>query len=169
MDTVLSLGVYDGALRSAVLRMKRPWGEALAMSISHALFDAVGERLVEWASDVVAPIPMHWTRRLVRGTNGPEIVAEVLGRRLGVPVARRLLVRRRKTRRQFSLPPGERFGNVRRAFRVAAGYHLKGVRVLLVDDILTTGATCSEAAMSLRAAGADSVAVVVVARAEGLS
>jgi ComF family protein len=169
MDAVLSLGMYEGALRRAVLRMKRPWGETLAMAISHSLFDAVGEQLVKLASDVVAPIPMHWTRRLFRGTNGPEIVAEVLGSRLGVPVARRLLVRRRKTRRQFNLPPSERFGNVRRAFRVAAGYHLKAVHVLLVDDILTTGATCSEAARTLLAAGAASVAVVVVARAEGVS
>jgi predicted amidophosphoribosyltransferase len=85
-----------------------------------------------------------------------------------VPVARRLLIRRRKTLRQFSLPPSERFGNVRRAFRVAAGYHLSAARVLLIDDILTTGATCNEAAKSLLAAGAARVAVAVIARAEGI-
>jgi predicted amidophosphoribosyltransferase len=94
-------------------------------------------------------------------------VAEVVGRRLRLPVARRLLVRRRNTKPQFSLHPGERFTNIRGAFRVATGYHLSAARVLLVDDILTTGATCSEATRALLAAGAAQVSVLVVARAEG--
>lgn len=75
-----------------------------------------------------------------------------------------LLVRTRKTLPQADLPPSRRFENVRGAFRLAAGYDIRGARVLLVDDILTTGATCSEAAKVLKQAGAASVAVAVIAR-----
>jgi predicted amidophosphoribosyltransferase len=70
----------------------------------------------------------------------------------------------RSTRKQFDLSPTARWENVRRAFAVRSGYHLKDAHVLLCDDILTTGATCSEAARALREAGASRVSVVVVAR-----
>ena len=163
---VLSLGTYDGPLRQAVLRMKRPAGETLAAAVANLLCDCVEDRLSGLEFDVAVPIPMHWMRRLVRGTNSAEIIAEVVGRRLRLPVARRLLVRRRKTKPQFSLHPEERFRNIRGAFRVAAGYYLNAARVLLVDDILTTGATCSDAARTLLAAGAAQVSVLVVARTE---
>jgi predicted amidophosphoribosyltransferase len=66
------------------------------------------------------------------------------------------------------LTPPQRWENVRRAFSVRGGYHLKEAHVLLVDDILTTGATCSEAARTLRKAGASRVTVVVAARAIGI-
>lgn len=166
-DWVLSLGVYDGELRRAVLRTKRPAGETLLIGLSRLLLEVHGSQLSDFEADVVVPMAMHWTRRMMRGVNGPEISAEIVAGHLGVPMARRLLVRRRKTIRQFNLPPSQRFRNVRRAFRVPAGYHLDTARVLLVDDILTTGATCSEAACTLRAAGAARVGVVVLARAEG--
>jgi ComF family protein len=117
------------------------------------------------APDVVIPVPMHWTRRVRRGTNGPETVAEYLARKLRVPFTTRLLLRSRRTQRQADLPPGNRFRNVRRAFRLDESYHLEGVCVLLVDDVLTTGATCGEAARVLLEAGAAQVAVAVVARA----
>jgi ComF family protein len=147
--------------------MKRPTGEGLAIAVAHLLADHTGSQLVEFEPDVVVPIPMHWTRRLVRGTNSAETLAEVLARRGRLPIARRLLVRLRKTLPQFNLHPGERVRNIRGAFRVRAGYHLDAARVLLVDDILTTGATCSEASRVLLAAGAAQTTVAVVARAEG--
>jgi predicted amidophosphoribosyltransferase len=85
-----------------------------------------------------------------------------------VPVAR-LLIRKRNTLPQKELPPRERFKNLRGAFRIRKRMlpHLGGSRVVLVDDILTTGATCSEAARVLKQAGAAAVAVAVVARALG--
>ena len=166
-EGVVSLGPYNGPLRRAVLRMKRPSGEALAIAVAHLLCDHVGSQIADLNVDLVVPIPMHWTRRWVRGTNSAEVIAEVVAQRRAVPIARRLLVRRRKTRPQFNLHPGERIRNIRSAFRLSAGYHFSAARVLLVDDILTTGATCNEVAKVLRAAGATRVAVAVVARAEG--
>ena len=78
-----------------------------------------------------------------------------------------ILVRRRNTLPQASLAPSRRFENVRGAFRVRRPETVKGARVLLVDDVLTTGATCSEAANVLKQAGVAMVAVAVIARAEG--
>ncbi len=78
-----------------------------------------------------------------------------------------ILVRRRNTLPQAGLAPLRRFENVRGAFRVRRPNAVKDARVLLVDDVLTTGATCSEAADVLKQAGAAMVAVAVVARAEG--
>jgi ComF family protein len=147
--------------------MKRLSGEALTIAVADLLCDRQGQQIAAFRCDSIVPIPMHWTRRAVRGTNSAEIIAEVLSRRLGLPVAGRRLVRRRKTLPQFNLNPSGRIRNIRRAFRLSAGYHCSAARVLLVDDILTTGATCNEAAKVLRAAGATRVAVAVVARAEG--
>jgi ComF family protein len=163
-DETVSLGRYDGLLRDWLLRMKHGRGESLTLSIAKLIWRRHSERLAAMRPDVVAPVPMHWRRRLVRGTNSPAILAERLAEHLRVPHAIDLLRRTRHTPPQFSLPPSERPANVRNAFVVRPGYHLRKARVLLVDDILTTGSTCSAAARALKQAGAAFVAVAVVAR-----
>ncbi len=167
-QSVLAMGVYRGELREAVLRMKQLPGEPLSMAVGRLLCRELGESLASLAPEVVVPVPMHWSRRLVRRTNSAEILAERVASTLRIPVCREVLVRRRNTPPQFGLSAHGRFRNVRRAFRLAAGYDLGAARVLLLDDILTTGATCSEAARVLLAAGAERVDVAVVARAEGI-
>lgn len=94
-------------------------------------------------------------------------LAETIGRKLGLPVAWEALIRIRPTRVQGGLPPEERFANVAGAFEVIDRQSIVGRAVLLVDDILTTGATCHEAARVLCDAGATRVDVAVLARAEG--
>jgi ComF family protein len=147
--------------------MKRPSHGALSVAMGRLLAQRRRERLIEVQADVVIPIPMFWRRRLGRGTNSPEVLASCLGKSLGIPVRRRVLVRHRNTLPQADLSPSRRFQNVRGAFRVRRGDALKDARVLIVDDVLTTGATCSEAAKMLKQAGAAWVAVAVVARAQG--
>lgn len=165
-EFVVPLGSYVGELRDAVLRMKRPTGEMLAANIGRLFCLHCGGLLRERRPDVVVPVPMHWTRRLARGANSPDIVAEMIGDCVGVPVLSRGLVRTRATLPQKDLPPKSRVANVRGAFRACQRERLKGASVLLVDDIVTTGATCNEAARILRAAGASRVGVAVIARAE---
>jgi ComF family protein len=166
-DAAIPLGSYNDQLRRVVLRMKRPSHDSLSVAIGRLLVLRRGQQLAELRTNLVVPIPMYWARRLKRGTNSAEILAEAVGRSLGVPVGRRVLSRCRNTLSQDGLSPVQRFRNVRGAFRVRGGRHLEGIRVLLVDDILTTGATCSEAAATLKRAGAAAVAATVVARAEG--
>ena len=165
-EAVRALGVYGGELRRAVLKMKRLAGEPLALAMGRLLMAELGSALREWDPDVVVPIPMHAWRRMLRQTSSADLLVEVLAPGLGIPGARRLLARRRNTRRQSMLLPAERSQNIRGAFRVRTGYDLGATRVLLVDDILTTGATCHEAAKVLRDAGASAVLAIVIARAE---
>ncbi len=166
-DTVVPLGIYEGELRRAVLRMKHATGEALAVNMGRLLGHCRAEEIAAVHANIVVPIPMFWTRKLKHGINSAELLAEFLAHSVGIPYRRRVLARKRNTVRQMELPPRERFLNLRNAFRLRAGYDLRNARVLLVDDVLTTGATCSAAAETLKRAGADWVAVAVLARAEG--
>lgn len=163
-DRTVALGEYTGRLRDLLLRMKQARGNATSQALAALTWDRCGERLAALEPDLVVPVPLHWQRRLVHGTNSAAVLATGLARRLPARLATRLLRRRRNTLPQFSLPPYKRWPNVRRAFAVRGGYPLGATHVLLVDDILTTGATCSEAARTLKAAGADRVSVVVAAR-----
>ncbi len=167
-DGVARLGPYTGQLRTAVLAVKRPQQRSLAIALGDLLADARRAQLANWAVDAVVPLPMHWSRRLWRGANSPETIAERLARSLGVPLAGHLLKRRRRTAPQASLSPQRRVRNVRGAFRAHQHVDLPGARLLLVDDIMTTGATVNEASKVLRQAGAAAVVVAVLARAEGL-
>lgn len=163
---VIALGSYQGSLRDAVLRMKWVTHEPLAASIARLLARPVSERLAETPVQYVVPMPTSWQRRLRRGTSSTEILADEVARHLSVPLARRGLVCTRNTLPQGPLRRTRRIENVRGAYRAGAGYHFNGARVLLVDDVLTTGASCSEATRVLRRAGASEVIVAVAARTE---
>jgi ComF family protein len=166
-DRVMTLGSYDESLRQAVLHMKRWRKENLSTAIAELLVEKLHSELVTLPIDVIVPVPMHWRRRFMRVTNSAEIVAQTVAADLRVPYSRRVLRRRRATKPQASLSPGQRRRNVRDAFRVARGSDWSGANVLVVDDILTTGATCSEIAAVVKRAGAVAVNVLVVARAQG--
>jgi len=163
-DGAFAMGRYEGKLRDLLLRMKRSAGDPLSLSLGRLLWHRCQDRLASLRPDVVVQVPRHWRRRLQRGTNSASLVAEILARQLQAPFAMRLLRRQRSTPPQHSVPPSQRFANVRRAFSMRTSYHLCGAHVLLVDDILTTGATCSEAAKTLKRHGAVQVTAVVVAR-----
>jgi ComF family protein len=166
-DGVVSQGTYRGELRGAILRMKRPRGELLSATMGRWFAVVRGPDVAALAPNVVVPVPMFWRRRLARGTNSPDILAECLARRLRVPLEARMIVRTRDTVPQSRLKPRQRRTNVRHAFRLGARYALVGLRVVLVDDVLTTGATASEIAGVLKQAGASWVGVAVLARGIG--
>jgi ComF family protein len=164
---VVCLGDYAGPLRDVVLALKHHRAAGLALAVADLLAARRAELLRSLAVDAVAPVPMHWLRRARRGVNSPDLLARRLARALGVPLADHLLRRSKATRTQASLSPRARRQNVRGAFRACPHRDLPGARVLLVDDVLTTGATCHEAARTLTRAGAAHVAVAVLARASG--
>jgi ComF family protein len=116
------------------------------------------------AVDLVVPVPLHWWRRWRRGYDQGAALARGLAGRLGLPCAS-CLCRTRHTPRQAEQTPSARRDNVRGAFRTSARAPVKGKSVLLVDDVMTTGSTATEAARALRDAGAARVVVAVLARA----
>lgn len=160
------VGAYAEQLRETVLRSKKASELPVTAALAELLCEVRGETLRGWQVDGVAAMPMHWLRRLGRGVNGPQLIAERLSRTLSASDWSGVLVRRRNTPPQASLPPSARLANVRGAFRVRRGRRIRGKRVLLVDDVMTTGATCQEAAATLLRAGASEVFVAVIARSD---
>lgn len=166
-DRAEALGDYRGHMRQAVLWMKRHHYEPLTRAVGLLLAERVFNELGSWEPDLVIPVPMHWWRRLKRGTNTARVLGGAVAQRLALPMSTQVLRCRRKSRKQGTLRPAERLRNIRGAFCISRGYDITDKRVLLIDDILTTGATASEAARMLRRAGAAGVAVAVVARGIG--
>jgi ComF family protein len=163
----LRLGEYDGLIRQVVLRLKDRRGEGLAELIADHWAVREAGAFASLGADCVVPVPLHFWRWMGRGYNQSDALARSLARRLGLPLERHWLRRVRHTPRQTGRTATGRKDNVRGAFAVRRGVRLTGRVVLLVDDVMTTGATAVEAARALRTAGAAGVTVAVLARAEG--
>ncbi|MBI2481448.1 MAG: ComF family protein [Planctomycetia bacterium] len=165
-DRTYAIGVYGGMLREAVLQMKRSTGESLTLAMGHLLGEQLAGKITKVPSHVIS-VPTHWSRRLRRDVNCAEILLESVAARIGVRGSPKLLRCQRNTRKQGTLLPHERLANVRGAYRISTGYAITGANVLLIDDVMTTGATANEIAKILRRAGVASVEVGVVARGIG--
>ena len=163
-DAVIRLGRYEDKLREACLKIKHVEGEPLARELAELLASERQAALEAERADVIVPVPLYWWRRLRRGFNQAEALAARLEKRLKVRVVTRMAWRTRNTLPQAELTRPQRFDNVRGAFAAHSSRRLSGARVLVVDDILTTGATCSELARALKQAGASRVVAVVVAK-----
>lgn len=165
-DRAIALGSYEGPVRELCLLLKHEPYAWLAPWLVAVLVSARPELHNESRDALVAPIPLHWRRHWERGYNQADALARGLAQALSVPF-RQLL------RRPVSTPPlallgrTERTRLLRGAFQARAGSLVQGRTVLLVDDILTSGATSGAAARALKQAGAVRVVVVVIARAEG--
>lgn len=162
-DGIVVLGGYGDDLRHAVLRAKRPGGEPLAAALGSLCGQRHAATLAAWRLDVVVPVPMHWWRRAVRGATAAGEIARGVAAKLGLPCVQGL-ARTRHTPLQNRLPHEQRRANVRGAFRALP--RMVDRRVLLVDDVVTTGGTCAACREALLAAGAGAVFVAAVARAE---
>jgi predicted amidophosphoribosyltransferase len=166
-DAAAALGIYCEELAQAVLMMKHESGVGLAKAMGGVLASVRSEELAAFRVDFVLSVPMFWLTRLARKTNSPDLLAAVVAHSLGVEAIFGLLKRCRKTLPQKSLRHSERFRNVAGSFKFRKGYDIDGARVLVVDDVMTTGATCDAAAAVLKRAGAAYVAVAVLARGIG--
>jgi ComF family protein len=166
-NRMVALGRYGGELSQAVLRTKRARNEPLTFALGRLLFKTHAEVLRNLQAEVVVPMPMHRLRRIRRGTNGPDLVAEALASCLNVPLRTSALKRSRLTPLQVTVNPSERHLHQRKSFRLGARRHIQQRCVLLVDDVLTIGATAAEAASTLLEGGARAVSVAALARGIG--
>ena len=163
-DAALRLGPYERLLQELVPRLKYHPGEGLAEVLGELWGAHAAERFQAAGAEVVVPVPLHWLRRLRRGYNQSAAIAGGVARALGLP-CRPWLRRLRNTPKQVGRSFAARQENVRGAFRVRRRAAVAGRSVLLIDDVMTTGATLAEAARALRAAGAARVVVAALARA----
>ncbi|MEQ9332087.1 ComF family protein [Thalassobaculum sp.] len=155
---------YDDASRPLVLGFKH--GDRLHLaSLLAGWMRAAGAELMADA-DVIVPVPLHRWRLLARRYNQAAVLAHALGRATGIPVSDRALQRVKRTPSQGRLTRSQRARNVQGAFRVAASRRTEvaGRRVLLVDDVLTSGATAGACARVLLRAGVEAVDLLTLAR-----
>jgi ComF family protein len=161
-DAAYSYGAYEGALRELIHLLKYDRIRTLAVRLGDLLMDAYprDERL-----DAIVPMPLHWRRFWQRGFNQSALLAGEVSRRCALPMVR--AVRRvRATAPQAGLTNARRRANVAGAFAPSRRGSVRGLRVLLVDDVMTTGSTASACARALKAAGASYVAFLALARAD---
>ena len=158
--------LYNNRMRQSLLHYKyygsREYGEYYAASICRYM-----ERDIRaWNPDVIIPVPLHRARRRKRGYNQAQILAENLGRMLCIPVDSKSLARRKKTSPQKKLGHNERKKNLKNAFAVTPAF--RPVRkVLLVDDIYTTGNTLDAAAKALKEKGVEKVYFLTISIGQG--
>ena len=156
-------GVYEGALREAIHALKFGGRRALAEPLGTMMVEvaATDERLS--SAELVVPVPLHASRLRERGFNQSEMLAVEIAQGLDRPLCTNLLERTRLTAPQSGLLLDDRRANVRGAFtRTALTW---AGRILLVDDVISTGSTVSECARALRGCGASEVCVLTVAMA----
>jgi ComF family protein len=155
---------YDGESRGLILAFKHGDRTDSAPAFGAWLMRAGAELIAD--SDVLVPVPLHWTRLFARRYNQAALLAHAVGARSGVPVAPGLLVRRRRTPSQGRLSRAARQRNLAGAIAVPTNRRgrLADKRILLIDDVLTTGATAEACARALLAAGASAVDVLTLAR-----
>ncbi|WP_203545326.1 ComF family protein [Candidatus Laterigemmans baculatus] len=162
----VALGMYRDVMREAVVAAKRLSFQPLTLALGGLLGQRVLEAWGSLAIGAVTFIPSHWKRRWGRRGCPAQLLARQVGRVLEVPVVP-LLRSRRSTAKQGTLGDAERRKNVCGAFRAKKGYALLAPRVLVVDDVWTTGATLEEAARVIRQEYAAEIFAAVLARALG--
>lgn len=160
VDGIRACSRFEGAMREAVHRLKYGGQRALA--------EPLGDRLVEVVrklppADAIVPLPLHPRRERHRGYNQASLLARALGERVGLPVVD-AVKRIKDTKDQVHLNRRERMANVKGAFACVAPDEVRDRRLLLVDDVCTTGSTLLACAEPLFGAKAQSVWGVVVAR-----
>lgn len=161
---------YGGDIRRLVhlLKFERfdPVGIPLGRAAARAAVTRGTARAALVPPPVVVPVPLHWTRRWRRGYNPAALLAGGVARELALPILPGALVRRRRGRHQVGLGRRDRLAALAGVFvpRPSAARHLRGRSILLVDDVVTTGATLEACAAALRAAGASRVVGLGIAR-----
>lgn len=156
-----AVAAMEGVVREAIHRLKYDGQVSLAFPLADWLAQTV--RREGWSVEGVLPVPLGVQRRRERGYNQAALLAYPLAVQLGVPYLEGVVRRVRETRSQVGLSVEERWSNVRGAFAVVGALPVR--RVLVVDDVMTTGATLAAVAQALRQGGAEAVWGLAVARA----
>jgi ComF family protein len=159
-----SLGPYEGPLRTAIHELKYRGRRRVAGRLAEALLGRPEVTPVLGGGALLVPVPLHPRKRRERGFNQSELLAEAISARAGVPLVKDALVRRRETGTQTGLSAAARRANVRGAFAVRRRARIEGQRIVLLDDVYTTGATALACAQALLAAGAREVRLLTLAR-----
>ena len=166
-DAARAAFAYEGASRDLIHSFKYRNKTHLRRPLALLTIERLAEFIDLRQPDLIMPVPLHRKKLSSRGFNQAVLIGEIFSQRLRIPLDRRNLSRVRWTEPQVNLAADERRTNVKGAFAIKEPGLVNGRRVLLVDDVLTTGSTADECARVLKSAGAAAVTVVTVARALG--
>lgn len=159
---------YQGPVRDALLRFKYSGGLYASRPLARLLVEAFARHFDPDEFDVIVPVPVHRSRLISRGFNQVVILSERLARKTGIPLDRRSLVKTRRTIPQVGLEREKRLKNLSGSFGISRADRVKNRRVLLVDDVATTGATIAEASKALLKGRAARVDALVLCMSTGL-
>jgi competence protein ComFC len=160
-----SVGFYEGTLARAILLLKHEEIEPLGKWFAERLSEVVRKEGERMSADAIVPIPLHRQRSRERGFNQVDLFGRPLAKRLKLPYHPVLLTRKRPRPEKHLLRSEERWDAVRGAFAIRKGGRVDNLRILLLDDVMTTGATLDACSRALREAGAKSVLGLTIARA----
>lgn len=163
-DHARSYGSYGDEMARAISLLKYERVTRLGNWFAARLEQRIRAEPEIFAADVLVPVPLHPARRRERGYNQAELIARPLARKLGLPLRAYLLVRTKPRPPRLLLSRRERWESVRGAYEMRRGAQVDNIRVLLIDDVCTTGATLDSCARALKRAGAKSVTGLTVAR-----
>jgi ComF family protein len=163
-DKARAVAIHDGTARELVQRLKYNDRTELAPALA-AMMAWAGAEVIA-SADVICPVPLHWTRAFRRRFNQSGLLARYIARLSARPLVADLVTRRKRTRQQVGLSRNQRRENLQGAFvvRPERKADVAGRRVLLIDDVLTTGATANAAARALLRAGATQVDILTFSR-----
>lgn len=160
---VRSMGVFDGHFQKLVHGFKYQHKMSLGKRLGRALGEKLFQDEVAARFDCVVPVPLHSARKRERGFNQSEILAQQISEATDLPLLKKVLKRIRNTKDQTKLTPEERIENVKGAFALKDQEIIKQKKIILVDDVMTTGATLGECAAVLTKAGAKRVMGATIA------
>ena len=163
-DRARSFATYNDALSEAIVLLKYEQVTRLGTWFADRLAEIVLRESDEWRADIVVPVPLHPERRRERGYNQAELIARPLAKRLRLRLESQLLVRTKPRPAQLVLSRTEHWKSVRGAYATHKSCKVDNLRVLLIDDVLTTGATLDACARTLKKAGASVILGLTVGR-----
>lgn len=168
-DKGVALWVHKPPVNLSIYQFKFHNQRSFGSCYAREIMSEYGDVLAGWEIDMVIPVPLHPAKYRKRGYNQAAVLAKELGRILGIPVEESLLLRIQKTDPQKKLAPGKRRQNLAGAFVVKDKMRklAQGSRILIVDDIYTTGSTVDEAAKALKKAGAEKVFYLTISIGQG--
>ncbi len=163
-DTARAAFLYEGSVRELIHSFKYQWKTHLRSPLALLTLEEVHTFLTEQGPHLIVPVPLHRSRLRQRGFNQAVLLGRVLSHHLSLPMLTNALIRTRPTEPQIELSAAERRENVKGAFTVNRPHRIAGKRVLLLDDVMTTGSTMDECAKELKKAGAAVVIAATIAR-----
>lgn len=165
-DRVIAPFRYEGVIPSLVYALKYRGRLSLVPSFADWMAKAVLDRMGNDSLDLCAPVPLHPTRFRERTFNQAERLGQALAKQLHLPFRADLLRRKRATLSQTTLDRSDRMANLKGAFELNPTHSVTGLRILLVDDVFTTGATAIACSATLKDHGAKAVVVAVLAHSQ---